>query len=176
MRKYLVWLVVALVIVLGPLMFVTGQSVNSAPPPGMSAQLTANAAPPSPPSSEVMLGRPSSGATPTPTAPPPGAPTRPPSSLIQPPPTATPRPVIADLAPDLPTRDKDEYVIRHPDGTLGSVFAAPGTNRSQVPLGPGDVIVSVAPPASLMFIPGPPKWTPDDIPVSPTTSTGIGPQ
>lgn len=66
-------------------------------------------------------------------------------------PTPTPLPIskITDLAPDLPNEEKSVCLVRYADGTYGIFRTRPGTDISEIPLNPGDLVVDCLPPASL---------------------------
>ena len=84
-------------------------------------------------------------------------------------PTPTPLPIskITDLAPDLPDEEKSVCLVRYADGTYGIFRIRPGTDISEIPLNPGDLVVDCLPPASLTghYVI---KWTPTVAQVTPT--------
>lgn len=70
-------------------------------------------------------------------------------------PTVTPRAYanVFDLSPEVPLRDKWEYVIFRCDGTFDQFFTGPEIDFDPfLELGPGDVLINMIPPASLMGI------------------------
>jgi len=67
--------------------------------------------------------------------------------------TVTPRGYshVYDLSPELPLIDKSEIVVFRCDGTFDLYLIGPDVNLDQnINLYPGDVIISSAPPASMM--------------------------
>ena len=78
-------------------------------------------------------------------------------------PTVTPRVYTNtfDLSPELPLQDKSEIVVFRCSGTFDLFLAGPEVDIDQrINLEPGDLIISSAPPASLMGHkpPEPPDW------------------
>jgi len=78
-------------------------------------------------------------------------------------PSVTPRVYanIVDLSPDVPLRDKVEIVFFRCDGTFDQFLAGPEIDFDPfLNLGPGDVVINIVPPASLMGIepPEPADW------------------
>lgn len=70
-------------------------------------------------------------------------------------PTVTPRVYanIVDLSPEVPLRDKVEIVVFRCDGTFDQFLAGPEIDVYQyLNLGPGDVVINIVPPASLMGV------------------------
>ncbi len=84
-------------------------------------------------------------------------------------PTPTPLPIskTTDLAPDLPDEEKSVCLVRYADETYGIFRIRPGTDISEIPLNPGDLVVDCLPPASLTghYVI---KWTPTVAQVTPT--------
>jgi len=70
-------------------------------------------------------------------------------------PTVTPRVYanVFDLSPEVPLRDKWEYMVFRCDGTFDQFLVGPEIDFDPfLELGPGDVIIDMIPPASLMGI------------------------
>jgi len=90
---------------------------------------------------------------------------RPPAVFV----TPTPLPIskITDLAPDLPNEEKSVCLVRYADETYGIFRIRPGTDISEIPLNPGDLVIDCLPPASLTghYVV---KWTPTVAQVTPT--------
>jgi hypothetical protein len=127
-----------------------GSQVNSAGPSPTTAIIQNSMTPLLPPTPDLSssANRGASGLTPTPN------PSALESKSAAPAISATPWPISAtvDLAPTIPAADKATVYVQLANGTQKRFLISSDMDPSKLPLQPGDKILLVAPPQSLMGI------------------------